>query len=146
VTWGNGRTERRWAGQPYPLEEPQRSLGDLVSDLTSDLGDMVQAHVELAKTEMREEASKAGKAAGLLAVAGVTALLALIILSMAAAWALAEAFESVWLGFLVVGLVWTVVAAVLAMVGRQRLSDVRGPRETQQTLSEDKQWLREQTH
>ena len=146
MTWGNGSTQRRWPGQPYPLEDPQRSLGDLVSDLTSDVGDMVQAHVELAKTEMREEASKAGKAAGLLAVAGVTGLLALILLSMAAAWALADAFESVWLGFLVVGLVWAVVAAALGMTGRKRLSDVRGPRETQETLSEDKQWLRQQTH
>ena len=47
-----------------PVEEP--SLGELFSTLTSDLGDLVRSEMELARVEIREEAGKAGKAAGML--------------------------------------------------------------------------------
>ena len=80
--------------------------------------------MELARVEIREEAGKAGKAAGMLGGGAVAALVALILLTSAAAWGLAEVVDAGW-AFLIVGVVVGAVAAVLAMNGRQEAR--RGP-------------------
>ena len=134
------------SGGPYPLQEPGASLGELVSRLTGEMGDLVATHLELAKTEIKQEVAKSGKGAGLLGAGGLAGWLAAVMLSFAAAWGLAEPFANIWLGFLVVGLAWALVAAVLAMVGRDRLREVSGPEETQRELERDKAWLKEQTN
>ena len=71
----------------------------------------------------------------------------LLLISFAAAWGLSELFESVWLGFLVVGLVWAVIAAALFINGRGALQELEPlPRKTINELEEDKKWLTEQTN
>ncbi len=51
----------------------ERSLGDLFSELTQDLSTLVRQEVMLAKTELRQKASEAGKDVGLLAAGGAIA-------------------------------------------------------------------------
>jgi uncharacterized membrane protein YqjE len=120
------------------------SLGDLFSSLTTDLSQLVRSEMELAKVELREEAGKAGKAAGMLAGGALAGYLALILLSFAAAWGLAEVIDAGW-AFLIVGLIVAAVAAVLVMTGRQKLRDVRPvPDQTVDTLKEDARWARAQ--
>jgi uncharacterized membrane protein YqjE len=124
------------------IEEP--SLGELFSSLTSDLSTLVRSEMELARVEIREEAGKAGKAAGMLGGAALVGYLALILLSFAAAWGLAEVVDAGW-AFLIVGLVVAAVAAVLAMTGRKRLQEVHPiPGQTVDTLKEDARWARAQ--
>lgn len=120
-------------------------MGDLIARLTAEFGDLVSTHIELAKVEFKEEAAKAGKGAGLLGAGALAGWMAALLLSLAAGWGLAEVLDNVWLGFLIVGLVWAVVAASLAVMGRSRLRDVTGPEMTQRELERDKQWLNEQT-
>ncbi len=68
-------------------EDP--SLKDLFSEMTSELSLLVRGEVELAKVEMKEKASLAGKGGAALAVGGVAALIGVLLLSFAAAWGLA---------------------------------------------------------
>jgi len=109
------------ANSPRSEEElPLRSIGALVSDISSDLSTLVRQEVELAKAEAKQSATQAGKGAGMLAGAAVAGQLALVFLSVAAWWALGEVIGRGWSG-LVVALVWAIVAGILAASGRSQL-------------------------
>jgi len=132
---------------PYPVDEPDQSVGDLVGKLTSDFGSLVQSHIQLAKEEIVTELKQAGRGAGLVGGAALAGWIALLLVSFASAWGLAELFDSVWLGFLVVGVVWVAIAAALFINGRQTLQEIEPmPRQTMNELEEDKKWLTEQTN
>jgi uncharacterized membrane protein YqjE len=121
-----------------------RSLGEIVGDLSHDLTTLVKQELELARTELKEEAAKAGKGAGLLGGAGVAGLLTLAFASTALAFLL-DNWMPVELAFLIVTLVWAIVGAVLAARGRKELKNANPQLpETQQTLKEDAQWARAQ--
>jgi uncharacterized membrane protein YqjE len=121
-----------------------RSVGDIVGDIASDLSTLVKQELELAKTEIRTEATKAGKGAGLLGGAGVTGHMALLFLSLTLMFLL-DMWMPIVLAALIVTAVWAVVAAVLAAKGRQELKTVDPKLETtQRTLKEDVQWAKEQ--
>ena len=112
----------------------ERSIGELMGDVTRDLTVLLRQEVDLAKAELRESASQAGKGAGMLAGAGVAGFLALMFISIAAWWALGTVIGNGWSG-LVVAIVWAVVAAALAATGRTEMSRVRGLPATADTVS-----------
>jgi len=121
------------------------SIGDLLGRVTDDFGKLVSTHVELAKVEIKEEVTRAGKGAGMLGGAAVAGYLTLTLLSFAAAWGLAEVVPE-GVAFLLVGLVWAAVTGVLALRGRKELQAVRTPPPvTKQTIEEDVQWAKQQT-
>jgi uncharacterized membrane protein YqjE len=124
--------------------EDERSLGQIVGDLSNDLTTLVKQELELARTELKEEATKAGKGAGMLGGAGVSGLLALILGSFALAYLL-DNWMPVELAFLIVTILWAIVGAVLAARGRKELKNTNPQLpETQQTLKEDAAWARAQ--
>ena len=125
-----------------PLQ-PDKSLGELFGDMTSDLSRLFRQEVELAKVEAKEEATRAGKGAGMLVAAGVGALLALTFLSAGLAWLLDQALNTA-LAFAIVGAVWAIVAAVLASTGKKQLARVEALPQTVQSLKEDAQWVKTQ--
>lgn len=142
-TYDAGDLDRRTA-TGGPVDPDQASLGELFSSLTNDLSQLVRSEMELARVEIREEAGKAGKAAGMLGGAAVAGLVALIMLASAIAWGLAELVDAGW-AFLIVGIVIGAVAAVLGMSGRNKLAEVRPvPDQTVDTLKEDARWARAQ--
>lgn len=124
--------------------EDGRSLGQIVGDLSNDLTTLVKQELELARTELKEEAAKAGKGAGMLGGAGVSGLLALILGSFALAYLL-DNWMPVELAFLIVTILWAIVGAVLAARGRKELKNANPQLpETQQTLKEDAAWVKAQ--
>lgn len=130
---------------PYPLDQPEVSVGDLVGKLTDDLGAIVQSHIMLAKEEITAEVKKAGRGAGMLGGSALAGWIAALLLSFALAWGLAELFDEPWLGFFVVGLLWTVTAAWLFSTGRRQLQEVEPkPEQAIEELKEDQRWLTEQ--
>lgn len=133
------RLERR------PLQAQRlddRTIQQLWSDMTSQTGTLLRQEVELAKMETKEQLGRAAKAGVLFSVAGVSGLLALVLLSFAAAWGLAAVMPE-GLAFLLVGLVYAVVAAVLLGRARKRAAEIDlPPRQTVETLKEDVQWAR----
>ena len=117
-----------------------RGLGDIVGDVTRDLTTLVRQEMELAREELKQEAAKAGKGAGLLGGAGVAGHLVLIFLSFALLFLL-DNWMPVELAALLTAALWGVVAAVLAAKGKTALksSNPQLPK-TQQTLKEDAAW------
>ena len=143
---GNDRPSVHMGGDFDPdTERPDvegRSVGELIGEVTSDLSKLMRQELELAKAEMKVEASKAGKGAGFLAGAGVAGNLLLVFLSVALMWALAEIMHLGWAA-LIVALLWGIVAGVLASSGRKKLREVNPkPERTVETLKEDVQWAK----
>jgi F0F1-type ATP synthase assembly protein I len=124
-------------------KRPDASLGELFSEMTSELSTLFRQELELAKTEAREEAGKASKAAGLFAVGAIAALLALTFLSAGLAWLLDNVMGSA-LAFALVGLLWLVVGAIAISIGRRRLSAVAALPETTRSIKEDVAWAKAQ--
>jgi len=123
----------------------ETSIGELIGNISSDLSQLFRQEVELAKTELRQEATKAGKAAGMLGVAGFAGYLAIVLLSFAAVFGLANVMDAGWAA-LIIAAVWAVVGAVLYVSGRNRLKTVDPmPRRTVDTIKEDAQWLKNPT-
>jgi hypothetical protein len=121
-----------------------RSVGELIGEVASDLSKLMRQELELAKVEMKAEASKAGKGAGMLAGAGVAGHLLLIFISLALMFGLTALFD-MDLGWsaLIVAVLWGIVAAVLAASGRKKLREVNPkPERTVETLKEDAQWAK----
>jgi uncharacterized membrane protein YqjE len=111
-----------------------RSLGEIVSDISTDLTTLVRQEMDLAKAELKQEAGRAGKGAGMLGGAGVAGLMLLVFLSLALTFLL-DNWMPIELGALVTALLWGVVAAVLAASGRKALKE-SNPQlpQTQQSL------------
>jgi len=104
----------------------ERTLGQLVADATHDLSSIIRSEIALAKAEIGADAKKAGVGAGMFAVAGLFAFLALILLPIAAAYGLVAAGLAPWLSFLLVAVVLLVLGAILAVIGKSRLSKIKG--------------------
>jgi len=121
-----------------------RTLGELFGEFTSDISTLMRKEVELARIELKEEVSKGARAGGMLGATALAAYMALIMVSFAAAWGLAEVMAPGW-AFLIVGAVYAVVAAVLYSKGRSELRRVQvKPEQTIETLKEDVQWAKAQ--
>ena len=126
------------------VEEPG-SFGDIIGDVSDGLSQLFRQEVELAKSELRAEASKAGKAAGIFGGAALAAWLTAIMLSFALAFGLGNVMDLGWAA-LIVAVLWAVIAAVLFVVARGKAKDVSPmPRQTVETLKEDAQWLKNPT-
>lgn len=123
------------AGQTPPPEEKAAttSLGDLLTGVTGDISTLFRQEVELAKAELTESAKKAGKGAGMFGGAGLTALFALLFLSLAAMWALGTLIGLGW-SSLIVAVVYAIVALVLFLRGRTELKSIKGAPKTVDSL------------
>ncbi|MFQ4149824.1 phage holin family protein [Arthrobacter sp. LAPM80] len=111
------------------------SLGDLLGEATRDLSTLMRQEVELAKVELKDSAVRAGKGSGMLAGASVAGHFVLLFLSLALWWALGTWWGLGWSG-VVVAVIWAIVAAVLAALGRRELKAIKGLPQTGQTLQE----------
>ena len=125
-----------------PLQ-PDRSLGELFGDMTTNLSTLFRQEIMLAKVEAKQEASRAGRGAAMLGGAGLAGWLALLFLSLGLAWLLDQAINTA-LAFAIVGVLWATGALVLAKIGQQRLKTVEPLPETITTLKEDVQWAKQQ--
>jgi hypothetical protein len=108
----------------------ERTLGQLVAQASDDLSGIVRAEIALAKAELRGDVKNAALGGGLFGAAGYLGLLASILLVIAAAYGLVAAGLSPWLAFLIVAVVLLVLAGILALVGKSRLSKLGPPERT----------------
>lgn len=122
---------------------PDRSLGELVGDMTESLSGIFRKEIELVKVELKEEAGKAGKGAGMLGGSALAGWSALMFLSFALAWLLDEVMHTA-LAFFIVAALYGIAAAVLGLRGKQELAEIDPLPETRASLKEDVQWARAQ--
>jgi hypothetical protein len=121
------------------------SVGHLLGQVAGDLSKLLRQEVALAKAELKEEATKAGKAGGMLAGAGFAGYMVTVLLTLALVFALGAVIPLGW-SALIVAVLWGLVGGVLYAVGRKRMKDVDPvPRQTVETLREDAQWVRGRT-
>lgn len=127
------------------LQRDNRSLGELFSTLASQTSTLVRQEVDLAKTELTQKATRAGREAamiglgGALALGGYLALVATLIIVL-------DLFMPLWLAALVVGLVLAGIGYAIIQQGLKGLRRVDpAPRQTIATLKDDIAWAKEQT-
>jgi F0F1-type ATP synthase assembly protein I len=132
------------AAPPGLVSQPDKSLGELFSTMTAELGTLVHQEIELAKVETKAEVSQAAKAGGMFAGAAFTAHMAWLFSSLALAWLLDHWMNRAF-AFVIVGLLYAVIAGVLFAVGKTRLKQIDPvPHQTVETLKEDAQWAKAQ--
>jgi uncharacterized membrane protein YqjE len=129
-----------------PSTDPsEKSLGELVSTATRDLSTLIRTEVQLAKVEIKQEVSTVGKGAGLLGGAGVLGLLAVVFLSVSAAYGISWLGVPLGCAFFTVGALYLVAAAVAALLGKKRLSKAGPPEKTIETVKDDIAWAKHPT-
>ncbi len=115
--------------------QPLSSAGAILGDISRDISTLMRQEVELAKLELRQTATQAGKGGGMLAGAAVGGHMLLVFVSIAGWWALGDVTGRGW-SALVVAAIWAVIAAILAVAGRSELRSVKGLPRTTETAKE----------
>jgi len=117
---------------PSDAHAQNQSIGELFSDVTKDVSLLIRQEVELAKAELRESATRAGKGAAELGGAAVAGNFGLLFLSLALWWVIGNEIGRGWAA-LIVGAVYLIIAAILASLGRKDLKTVQGLPQTTAT-------------
>ena len=120
--------------RPAMESEDGRSIGQILGDVSRDVSTLMRQEVALAKAELRQSGTQAGKGIGMYVGAAVAGMLFLVFLSICVWWALGGLIGRGW-SALIVAVVWAIVAAILAMVGKKEFERVRGLPQTAETMS-----------
>ncbi|HEX2128964.1 MAG TPA: phage holin family protein [Solirubrobacterales bacterium] len=101
-----------------PPPQDERSVGELVVDVSERVSSLVRDEIELAKAEITEKVTKLVKGSVVGIAAGIFAFLGLILLMHAFAWLLNDLFfgDNFWLGFLIEAVLFFVVAGVAGLL------------------------------
>jgi hypothetical protein len=122
----------------------ERSLGELISEATGELSTLMRKEIELAKAELKQDASALGKGVGAFGAAGFSGYLAVLFLSFAAMFGL-DSVLPLWAAALVVGGAYLAVAALLGLKGKKAIGQMPGVPRTVKTIKEDVEWARHPT-
>jgi hypothetical protein len=130
--------------QPTRPGTPERSIGELFSQLANEMRSLVRDEVRLAQAELKSNAAGIGANAGKVGVGG--ALLHVSLLTFTAALVmLLGTFMPLWVAGLIVSVVYAIVGASMLKGGMRGLKKVSlTPKETIRTLQEDARWAKEQ--
>jgi uncharacterized membrane protein YqjE len=99
----------------------EKSLGNVVNDVSTKASLLVREEIELAKTEIAEKAKSLGRGVAVAIVAGVTVVFALVYFFEALAWFFNDLFDTVntspWIGFIMVFGFLFIFAAIAGFIG-----------------------------
>jgi hypothetical protein len=129
-----------------PQDLRDRSLGDLLRQLSQETATLVRQELELAKAEVSQKGKVAGIGIGIVGAAGVVALLALGALT-ACLILLLDLVMPAWAAALIVAVVLGAVAAFLGVRGKQKVQEATPltPEQTTETVKEDIRWAKNPT-
>jgi uncharacterized membrane protein YqjE len=126
------------------VEPNGRSLAEVIGEIKEEVKEFVQTRVSMFAAEMREKLNNSKNGAMYAAIALLFGAVGFLVLTLALAALVAAAFWGspyAWFfGFLIIGLLWTVVAAMLGIAAVRQFRDL-APKRTIQVLKEDKIWL-----
>jgi uncharacterized membrane protein YqjE len=114
-------------GTPPPPSE--RSLADLVVEVSENASTLVREEIELAKAEVSEKVGKILRGSAVGVAAGVFAFLALILIMHGIAWLLAEELfdGKAWPGFFIEAAVFLLIAALAGFLASKALKQGAPP-------------------
>ena len=126
------------------VQQDERSLGDLFSELAAETGTLVRQEVSLAQAEISDKANRVGKQIGYLAVGGAIGYAAMLAVMAGIIIALSR-FMPAWAAALVVGAIVGAVSFFLISSAIERLKNTNlKPEESVESIKEDAQWLKNQ--
>lgn len=105
-----------------PKDTADKSLGDIVSEVSEKASFLVREEIELAKAEVNEKVSNLGRGSGIGAAAAVFLIFAITMFFHGLAWFFNDLFNwegSVWPGFMIVFLLLTILAIIAALIARR---------------------------
>jgi uncharacterized membrane protein YqjE len=104
-----------------------KSLGDLVQDLSRQTSTLIRQEMRLAQAELTEKGKHASKGAGMFGGAGLIALYGVGALIAAAILGLATVLEP-WIAAAAVGVGLLVIAGILALTGKKEIEEATPPK------------------
>jgi uncharacterized BrkB/YihY/UPF0761 family membrane protein len=121
-----------------------KPLGDLFSDLATEMSNLVRQEVALARVELSQKAKHIGKNVGYLVVGGAVAYAAALAIIAAIIMLLARYMPdwgaALLVGIIVAGVGWLLIGKALSALQQTEMT----PRQTVETLKEDATWMKEQ--
>jgi len=121
-----------------------RGLGEVIGEIREEAKEFFQTRVSMFVAEMREKLSNSKNGAMYAAIALVFGAVGFLVLTLALAALVAAAFWGSaygwFFGFLIIGLLWMVLAAMLGLAAFRQFRDL-APKRTIEVLKEDKIWL-----
>lgn len=126
------------------------SIGELFKQLTSDMTLLMRQEFDLLRVEMTEKGKRVGEqvgqGAGMLSAAAICGLFALACLTATVILLLVQAMPP-WVAVLIAAIVYGVIAGVMALAGKRKLTHLEPPVPTQtiETVKEDVEWAKTRT-
>jgi uncharacterized membrane protein YqjE len=102
-----------------PQDNADKSLGEIVAEVSEKASQLVREEVELAKAEVTDKLSKLGRGAAIGAAAGVFLIFGVTMFFHGLAWFLDDVFnweDNIWAGFAVVTALLFLLAALSAFI------------------------------
>ncbi|HEV7216941.1 MAG TPA: phage holin family protein [Chloroflexota bacterium] len=109
------------------------SLGDLIGEVSKDFSTLFRQELELAKAELQQSATRAGKGAGLFAGAAMAGYFVLLFLSIALWWALGYLVGNGW-SAVIIAVIWAIIALIMFLVGKSEMQRIKGMPKTVETV------------
>jgi fructose-specific phosphotransferase system IIC component len=124
------------------MAEQNESIAGLVRGLIADTRELVREELSLVRAEVREEILQAKAAAMSFAGAAVAGVIGVVLLCVAIGGAIAYAFGwPSWAGYGAVAVLLLIGAAVLAMMGRKEVANLRALPKSRETVKENVEWM-----
>ncbi len=97
-----------------PPDTAEKSLGEIVAEVSEKAALLVREEVELAKAEVQTKVTRLGKALAVGAAAGLFVLLAVYMFTFALGFFFVDLFnlEGIWGGFLIGTAIWLILAGI----------------------------------
>jgi hypothetical protein len=122
-----------------------RSLGELIAELSAEMSTLIRKELELARVELTSKAGAAARNGAAAATGGVVAYSGLLAFIAGAILGLVRLGMAAWLAAFIIGVLTMGGGALLIYLGVYRLRHMRfTPRVTIETLKEDAKWTRRQ--
>lgn len=126
------------------VEHNGRSLSEVIGEIKGEVTEFLQTRASMLVAEMREKVDNSKNGAICAGIALALGWAGFLLLSLALVALVTVAFWGspyAWFfGFLIIGLLWTIVAAMLAIAAVRQFRDI-APKRTIRVLKEDKLWL-----
>jgi uncharacterized membrane protein YqjE len=129
-------------------DRDQRSIGRLLTDLSTETTALLRGEIDLAKAELSEKVSQAAMAVAALAAGALVLFAGFLVLLDAAVFGLGRVLEPYGLpalAALIVAIGTMIVGLIILLIGRSALkAENLAPRRTAESLRRDREFVKEQ--
>ena len=122
----------------------EQSLGDLVALAAKDVSQLIRYEIDLAKTELKDDAQRVGVAAAGVGLAAYVGCLVLVMLCFALAYGLITLGIWPWAAFLIVAGTLVLLAVIALGIAWLRVRNMSGLRKTRQSVTQGLEMLRQE--